>query len=185
MHQARAISILGLSTRDCIFYSPRIQLRRGCSPAHFLCASKITLELQTAVTSQAAYQSQQLRVLKVVITPSLRRSTLKSISLFVIPPVQLILRLQAIHAAIVTDPIMAAQHCSTLHTPPLRVLTLYKSGKRMPLDKGEIFDDTHAVLLLISCVNSFSLAARDCCILVLFSLDHNVDIRRLWLYIRL
>ncbi|HEX7514167.1 MAG TPA: hypothetical protein VF393_01030 [archaeon] len=80
---------------------------------------------------------------------------------------------------------MAAQLCSTMHTPPLRILTLYKSGKRMLLDECEIFDDTRVVMLLIARVTSLHVAAGDCCILVLFSLDHNVDIRRLWLYIRL
>jgi hypothetical protein len=54
---------------------------------------------------------------------------------------------------------MAAQHCSTLHTPPLRILTLNKSGKRMLLDKGEIFDDTRVVMLLITCFNSLHVAA--------------------------
>jgi hypothetical protein len=56
---------------------------------------------------------------------------------------------------------MAAQHCSTLHTPPLRILTLDKSGKRMLLDKGEIFDQACVVMLLIPCVNSLHVAARE------------------------
>ncbi len=56
---------------------------------------------------------------------------------------------------------MAAQHCSTLHTPPLRILTFYKSGERMLLDKGEIFYDTRVVMLLIPCVNSLQVAARE------------------------
>jgi hypothetical protein len=56
---------------------------------------------------------------------------------------------------------MAAQHCSTLHTPPLRILTLHKSGKRMLLDKGQIFDETRVVMLLIPCVNSLQVAARE------------------------
>jgi hypothetical protein len=56
---------------------------------------------------------------------------------------------------------MAAQHCSTLHTLPLRILTLHKSGKRMLLDKGEIFDKTRVVMLLIPCVNSLHVAARE------------------------
>jgi len=56
---------------------------------------------------------------------------------------------------------MAAQHCPTLSAPPLRILTLYKSGKRMLLDKGEIFDETRVVMLLIPCVNSLQVAARE------------------------
>jgi ribulose bisphosphate carboxylase small subunit len=56
--------------------------------------------------------------------------------LIVFPPVPLLPRLQAINVAIVTDAIMTAQRCSASHTPPLRILTLDKSGKRMLLDKG-------------------------------------------------
>jgi hypothetical protein len=56
---------------------------------------------------------------------------------------------------------MTAQHCFTLHTPPLRILTLHKSGKRMLLDKGQIFDETRMVMLLIPCVNSRQVAARE------------------------
>jgi len=64
-----------------------------------------------------------------------------------LPPVQILLCLQAVNAAIETSSIVAAQYCSALRTPPLCILTLYKSGKRMPLDKGEILDETRSVLL--------------------------------------
>jgi hypothetical protein len=56
---------------------------------------------------------------------------------------------------------MAAQRCSALHTLPLRILTLHKSGKRMLLDKGEIFDQTRSVKLLIPCVNALQVPARE------------------------
>jgi hypothetical protein len=56
---------------------------------------------------------------------------------------------------------MAAQHCSTLFTPPLRILTLHKSSKRMLLDKGEIFDETRMVMLLIPCVKRLQVVARE------------------------
>ena len=56
---------------------------------------------------------------------------------------------------------MTAQRCSALRTPPLRILTLHESGKRMLLDKDEIFDDTRVVMLLIPCVNSLQVAARE------------------------
>jgi hypothetical protein len=56
---------------------------------------------------------------------------------------------------------MAAQRCSALHTPPLRILTLNKSSKRMLLDKGEIFDDTRVIMLSITCVKWLQVAARE------------------------
>jgi len=56
---------------------------------------------------------------------------------------------------------MAAQRCSALRTLPLRILTLHKSDKRMLLDKGEIFDQTRAVMLLIPCVNFLQVPARE------------------------
>jgi hypothetical protein len=56
---------------------------------------------------------------------------------------------------------MAAQLSSTLHTQPLRILTLHKSGKRMLMDKGQIFNETRVVMLLIPCVNSLHVAARE------------------------
>ncbi len=56
---------------------------------------------------------------------------------------------------------MAAQRCSTLHTPPLRILMLEKSGERMPLDKGEIFDQTRVVMLSIPCVDALQVATRE------------------------
>jgi hypothetical protein len=56
---------------------------------------------------------------------------------------------------------MAAQLSSTLHTQPLRILTLHKSGKRMLMDKGQIFNETRVVMLLIPCVNSLQVAARE------------------------
>jgi hypothetical protein len=61
----------------------------------------------------------------------------------------------------VTDPIMAAQRCSALHTPPLRLFTFDKRGKRMVLDKSEIFDQTRAVMLLIPRVNLLQVPARE------------------------
>ena len=72
------------------------------------------------------------------------------------------------------------KHCTHRH------FTFSRSIKqpRMLLDKGEIFDDTSVDANDTLC-NSLHVAARDCFILDLFSLDHNVDIRRLYLYIRL
>jgi hypothetical protein len=81
--------------------------------------------------------------------------------LFVFPPVQILPCLQAVNAAIETDSIMAALYSSALHTPPLCILTLYKSGKRMLLDKGEILDETRSVLFLIPCVDSLQVPARE------------------------
>jgi hypothetical protein len=56
---------------------------------------------------------------------------------------------------------MAAPRCSALHTLPLRVFTLDKSGKRLLLDKGEIVDQARAVMLLIPCVNSLQVPAGE------------------------
>ncbi len=56
---------------------------------------------------------------------------------------------------------MAATHPPALRTPPLRILTLRKSGRRMPLDKTEIFDDARVVMLLIACLDSLQVAARE------------------------
>jgi hypothetical protein len=56
---------------------------------------------------------------------------------------------------------MAAQYPSAVRATPLRILTLHESGKRIVLDKGEIFDETRAVLLLVPCVDSLQILARE------------------------
>jgi hypothetical protein len=56
---------------------------------------------------------------------------------------------------------MAAQYPSAVRATPLRILTLYESGKRIVLDKGEIFDETRAVMLLVPCVDSLQVLARE------------------------
>jgi hypothetical protein len=56
---------------------------------------------------------------------------------------------------------MAAQHSSALRATPLRILTLDKSVKRMVLDKDETLDETRAVMLLIPCVDSLQVSARE------------------------
>ena len=84
-----------------------------------------------------------------------------STSLFVFPPVQFRLRLQDINAAIETDSVMTAQHPLALWAPPLHILTFHESRKRIPLDKGEIFDKTRPVILLIPCVDSLQVPARE------------------------
>ncbi len=55
---------------------------------------------------------------------------------------------------------MAAHYVTALCTPPLRVLTLVKSGRRMIPEKDEVFDHTHVVMLSIPCVNALYIAAR-------------------------
>ncbi len=56
---------------------------------------------------------------------------------------------------------MAAKHSSALRTPPLRILALHKSGRRMPLDKSEVFDDARVVMLMIPRVDSLQVTARE------------------------
>ncbi len=55
---------------------------------------------------------------------------------------------------------MAAHYVTALCTPPLRVLTLVKSGKRMIPEKDEVFDHTRVVMLSIPCINALYVAAR-------------------------
>jgi hypothetical protein len=44
---------------------------------------------------------------------------------------------------------------------PLRILMLDKSGKRILLYKGEIFDPARPVVLMIPCVDSLQVPARE------------------------
>jgi hypothetical protein len=84
-------------------------------------------------------------------------STSKALLIF--PTVQLLFRQQAITAAIETNPIVTTERPPALCALPLCLLTLNKSGKRMPLDKGQIFDPTHVVIFLIPRVKTFQVPA--------------------------
>jgi hypothetical protein len=71
-----------------------------------------------------------------------------------------------VNAAFETNSIVAAQHPSALRATPLGILTLYESGKRIVLDKGEIFDETREVMLSIPCVESLQVVARETATLI-------------------
>jgi hypothetical protein len=85
----------------------------------------------------------------------------ESTAQFVFPPIQLLLRSQAVNTAAETNSAAAGHHPSAPRAEPPRSLALDKSGQRTLLDKDEIFDEACSVALLVPLINSLQVRARE------------------------